>query len=312
MGLKLKRPRRKKKKPKVAEPTIDEEIEDDIVNNVPSRPKGQRLSMRIIDAVFSLYARDIPLKEISERTGVSVPSIAKYISHGDPKRSIQPLSERRANVFRAAMALQDGRIVESIRSQQAVSAAAMGAVSRRYLKRVAAADELDDPTLYAKGNELRRMIVEQKALEPNTGDFKTVLNAHAETLRLASQAVEHGDERAGISIHVNQQQSGASSSSESHVDNQSITAAQAHIENLKKMGDADRAAVDRLVKKIGLSIESREDFLEVPSLPDKGSVGGKDYGTEVETSEAARVRKITSPKGEILVATGEEEEDDDD
>lgn len=156
-----------------------------------------------IDRMLEMYCLEFPIVDIAKEIGITSATVHKYIRDGDPKRSIKPLRERRAEVFKRVMEDRDGVVAMSIIRLLKTSVGAAEATGKRVTERILAAHKLEDEALYAPGNEEKRIAAEVAAYNPDAGDFNRVILAAAKAAEVSGKLFIGDKSNPKTSVSVN-------------------------------------------------------------------------------------------------------------
>jgi len=239
--------------------------------------KTRAIRVDTVEAMFDLYCKEYSSEQIAEELGVSHSTVSKYINAGDPTREIEPLKVRRARIIQAAMSIQDGQLIRRLGNLQAFSSKLLAESGGRLLDRIDASRQLDSPIVYAEGNEISRMILERKALEPEVRDVESVMHMNTQLLDMAARMSGMTSDAPGVQVNVNQaqaqQQRTVAQVTES--DPEAMEQVYSYMARTERNA-AGHQAVTRMVREASLALEGSDGESEViadgspePPAPDQ-------------------------------------------
>ena len=213
----------------------------------PDVPK-RKITVDIIEQMFDMYCRDVLPKGIAEVCGVNLATVRKYINYGDPSREVEPFISRRARILRAALQVQDGRLVERIAQHSQIASAAFGTASSRLIHRYRSAIALDDEdSMSFRDAEKAKKI----ALEPELADVGTFHRVQMDLMKLAMH-LEDPAMTSGVNVTVNQSQG----QQQGIVDTEDVNMVYEHLGTLAKAGSDDQRKMASLVEKASIKVEN--------------------------------------------------------
>jgi len=251
---------------------------------VPKKRRGAKkrktraLGIEKVESMFDLYCKEYPIDQIAEELGISHATVAKYINRGDPSREIEPLKTRRARIVQAAMSVQDGQLLRRLSNLQVFSNKLLASSGGRLLERIAASEELDKEVVYAPGNELKRVILERKALEPEVKDVQAIMGMNTELLDMAARMSGLTHEQPGVQVTVTQGQHQSTIQEVTNADPEAMEQVYSYMARANK-NVAGHGAVTRMVRDASLALEGESEVIEEQSPnpsatePPDGDVG---------------------------------------
>lgn len=157
------------------------------------------IPFEVVEKIFELYCLDYSLSAIAKELKINYATVSKYVNHGDSSREIQPLQQRKADVYKRAMEEKNGEMVLKLRQIMNTASDVVETTGKRFIDRVQAAKELEDPSLYDDGMRSVRQATEAKAYNPDSKDLARVLGAATEILKTGGSMFESSSP----SLHIN-------------------------------------------------------------------------------------------------------------
>jgi hypothetical protein len=228
---------------------IENENGSEVKRKLAPADRASLTPMSVVDKMFELYCAEKTFDEISAHTGVPLYTVQNYIYQGHPSRGLEPFKPRRERLWRAVQQKKDREIVDRLCALDNVTQAAIEAVGERYVKRIKAAEQLDDPDLYRDGNEAKWHAVQARALNPNTEDLKEVVELGLQMEKFAQPE----SKMPATLVQVNQQQG---QTVDAEVDSADIEDVCSYIKHMQGHMDASgRKAVAQLALQKSIDLE---------------------------------------------------------
>lgn len=165
--------------------------------------KRNRVAFDEVEKIFELYCDDWTVTAISKELGISPLTIQRYIDYGNPNRAIEPLRLRRLRVYKRAAALKDDSLAERISENIEIAVKVFGDSGRRFVKRLAAVEMLEDTEGVLTPDELD--VAAKIAYEPSTDDYVKFHRVSSEWVSMLNTPVQDGC-KSILNVNVNQMQ----------------------------------------------------------------------------------------------------------
>lgn len=136
---------------------------------------GGCVSFETLDKVFEMYFSGVTHQEISERTGLAIQTIRKYIYQGRPDIGLEPLRDRKNRIYRRLIEDRDSAIVSRLSRASESVTQALEVAARRYIDRVLMAAQLDNPAI--SEDESKMAAIMRSALNPDVEDLEMLSKA---------------------------------------------------------------------------------------------------------------------------------------